>query len=470
LSAKPISRHGPWLLALLLAGCAAGPDYKRPPVNAPPGFRGPAGAGTNSLADLPWWRVFRDDTLQQLIRAALTNNYDLRIAVTRMEQARAVVQQNRSLFLPQLTYQAAVGASQNVLNNTPTFSGQSGSGWDLAANVSWEIDLWGRIRRLNESSRAQFLSTVEARRDVTISLIANVAQAYFQLLALDQELEIAGRSTNSFGQTLTIFDQRRKMGVASKLETASAEAALDTAAASVPELQRQIAVQENLISVLLGENPGPIARGRTLLQQELPPDVPPGLPSDLLQRRPDIRQAEQLLRSANAQIGVAKADFFPRINLTGLLGQASPELAWYTSGAGNAWSIAAGLTGPIFEGGLLVGQYRQAKAAWERARLQYQSAVLTAFQEVSNALISRDLLSRQRILQSHAVDAYKEAVQVANERYLAGRASYYEILQEQQQLYPAENALTQTQLNQLLSIVQLYRALGGGWDASAAKP
>jgi multidrug efflux system outer membrane protein len=321
---------------------------------------------------------------------------------------------------------------------------------------------------MNESGRAQFFASVEARRDMLTSLIASVAQGYFQLLALDEQLAIARRSTNTFAQTLTIFEQRLQMGVASKLETASAEAALRSAAATVPELERQIAVQENLIAVLMGENPRPLFRHRALLDQEQPPlDIPTGLPSRLLERRPDIRAAEELLRSANAQVGVAKADFFPQINLTGLLGQTSPELSWFTSGTGNAWNLAAGVTGPIFQGGLHAARYRQAKAAWEQARLQYQSTILTVFQEVSNALIAREKLARERELQTQAVEAFREAVRVANERYIAGRAGYYELLQEEQQLYPAENTLTQIELNQLLAVVQLYRALGGGWETPA---
>ena len=270
-------------------------------------------------------------------------------------------------------------------------------------------------------------------------------------------------TTNSFGQSLKLFSERLRGGVSSKLETAAAEAAQASAAATVPELEWQIVVEENQIRILLGMNPGPIIRRKKLLEELLPPEVPPGLPSALLERRPDIRQAEQLIRSANAQIGVAKADFYPRFSLTALFGQVSPELSTFTSSAANAWSLAANLAGPIFEGGLLKGQYRQARAAREEAALQYQSVVLNAFQEVSNALTAREQLARERIEQARSVKAYEEAVQVANERYTAGHANYYELLQEQQLLFPAENALTQTELNQLLATVQLYRALGGGW-------
>jgi multidrug efflux system outer membrane protein len=319
---------------------------------------------------------------------------------------------------------------------------------------------------MNESARARYLATAEARTNVLLSLVTTVASDYFQLLALDRELEIARETTNSFGESLRIFSQRLRGGVSSKLETAAAEAAEASAAGTVPELERQIIVQENQLRILLGLNPGPIVRQKKLLDQVFPPDVPPGLPSALLERRPDIRQAEALVRAANAQVGVAKADFFPKINLTALLGQVSPDVSAFTSGSSTAWSLGASLAGPIFQGGLLKGQYRQAKAVWDEAVLKYQSAVLTALQEVSDALVARQKLAQERVEQEHAVRAYEEAVHVASQRYTAGEANYYELLQEQQLLFPAENSLTQTELNQLLATVQLYRALGGGWTFS----
>jgi multidrug efflux system outer membrane protein len=242
---------------------------------------------------------------------------------------------------------------------------------------------------------------------------------------------------------------------------------LASAAATIPELRRQIAIQEDQLHVLLGSNPDPVERRPAALRAETLPEIPPGLPSALLERRPDIRQAAQLMRSANAQVGVATANFYPQITLTGLLGEVSPELTPFTAGAVSAWSLGAGLTGPIFQGGRLRGELRQARAAWDEARLGYQATVLNAFREVSDALTSRQELASERLQQGRAVAAYQEAVAVANQRYVGGQASYYELLQEQQLLFPAQNALTQTQLNQLLSTVQLYKALGGGWDHSA---
>jgi outer membrane protein, multidrug efflux system len=465
---QPLGRL--WLLgfglwALALAGCAVGPDYRRPPVNAPETFRGEAEIDTNSSANLPWWQVFHDDTLQNLIRIALTNNYDLRIAVTRVGQARALAAQARAGFFPQVDYAVTAGAGKNVAgDNTPSPTGTSGSVFAADVNASWEIDLWGRIRRLNESARAQFFASQEARNDVMISLIGQVAQDYFQLLALDDQLAIARQSTNSFGESLKIFNERLQGGVASKLETSSAEALMDSAAATIPGLETQVALQENQLSVLLGQNPGVILRGNSLLKNQLPPEIPAGLPSALLERRPDIREAEQQLRSANAQVGVAKAGFFPRLNLTALFGGVSPELAAFTSGGAVAWGLAAALTGPVFHGGQLRAQYAQARAVREQYALQYQAAVLNAFQEISDALISHEKSSVARTQQGRAVAAYREAVKIAMERYRLGNADYYEVLQEQQLLFPAENSLVQFQLNQLVAVVQLYRALGGGWQ------
>jgi len=453
-----------WLV-LFLAGCAVGPEYQRPPLSPPSAFRSEGAGSTNSFADLPWWQVFHDETLHSLIQTALTNNYDVRIAVTRIEQAQAILGQTRGQFFPQVNYGAIAGKGKNVAaGNTPSPTGITGGAYAADINASWEIDLWGRIRRLNESARAQLLASEEAQRDVMISIISQVAQEYFQLLALENQLEIARKSTNSFGQSLAIFSQRLQGGVASKLETSSAEALMHSAAATIPEFARQIAVAEDQLSVLLGQNPGPILHGDSVLEKQLTPEVPAGLPSTLIERRPDIREAEQQLRSANAQVGVAKAEFFPQLSLTGLFGQVSPELSAFTSGGATAWGIAASLAGPVFHGGQLRAQYLQAMATREQFALQYQSAVLHAFQEVSDALIAREKLTEVRVEQAQAVQAYQVALDTAMKRYQSGNASYYEVLLQQQQLFPAENSLVQTRLNQLLAVVQLYKTLGGGWQ------
>jgi len=453
------------LLAVLLAGCAVGPNYHRPETDLPKNFRSaPSLVASNTLAELPWWSAFKDPELQNLIGVALTNNYDARIAVSRVEQARALLAQNRALFFPQADYGAQVSRSKNATIAGPVATGgKTVDAFTLDGTAIWEVDLWGRIRRLNESARARLLASEEARRAVALTVISEVAQAYFRLLALDAQVAIARRSTNSFGESLRIFSQRLEQGVVSKLEASAAQAALSSAAATVPELERQVIVQENLLNVLLGRNPGPVHRATSLQDQDLPVGIPPGLPSDLLQRRPDILQAEALFRSANAQVGIAVADFFPKLSLTALFGQVSPELSAFTAGAPNAWSVAAGLSGPLFHGGQLIGQYHQAKAARLEAQLRYEATILKALQEVSNDLIGIQKFREQSAQQATAVQAYQVAVQVSMERYVAGRASYFEVLQEQQQLFPAENALVQIALNQRLAFVQLYQALGGGF-------
>jgi outer membrane protein, multidrug efflux system len=467
---KRFIKHLPlWILfSFCLSGCALGPNYKRPAVDAPENFRSaltPAEQG--SLADLPWWMIFKDETLQRLITEALEKNYDLRVAVTRVEQARQIAAQARGQFFPQIGYDGNVAKGKNSFLASPsTNNGSTEDSALLSVSVFWEMDFWGRIRRLNEAAQAQYLATEEGRRGVVVSLVSAVAQAYFELLELDLELEISRRNTKSFEDTLKIFTQRLEGGTASKLETSSAEALVGTVAANIPEFERQIVLKENQINVLLGRNPGPVERNATLIEQESPPEIPAGLPSALMERRPDIRQAEENLRAANAQIGIAMANFFPKIGLTTLLGQVSPELSAFTAGTANLWAVAGTMSGPLFQGGTLVAQYRQAKAVWEEAKLTYEQAALNAFQEVSNALISRQKLAATRTQQFRAVKAYAEAVKVSLKRYVAGKASYYEVLQNQQNLFPAETTLARTELNQLLAIVQLYKALGGGWKGS----
>jgi outer membrane protein, multidrug efflux system len=451
---------------LVLSGCAVGPNYVRPKVNPSAEFRGAEGAAQQaSYADLPWWEIFKDEQLKSLIDTALANNYDLAIAVSRVEQARQLAAVARSQFLPAVNY--SVGASDgknefvgSVAPGSPTVKGA----FIAAGSVAWEADIWGRIRRLNESARAQYLSTEEARRGVMLTLTSEVAQAYFQLLGLELQLQIAKDTTASFTDTLKLFTQRYEGGVASKLDTSRAEAAQAAAAAAIPEYERQIALQENVISVLLGSNPQSIAHTAKLLDEIVPPDIPVGLPSALLERRPDVLSAEQQVRAANAQVGVAIANFFPQIGLTALLGQASTPLSQITAGSANVWSIAGNLAGPIYTGGALTAQKRQAVAAWQQAKLQYEETALNAFTDVSNALISRQKYEVIRVEQARSVAAYQEAVTVSLQRYTAGRANYFEVLDAQQQLYPEQNALAQTEINRRLVIVQLYLALGGGWN------
>ncbi len=458
--------------ALLLPGCAVGPNYKRPAINSPANFRNaPAAPSTNTLAEVRWWELYQDATLSSLIRTALTNNHDLRIAIARVEQARALAAQARSQFVPRVSYEGATSRGRNEFlgnANPPGPTGaRTGDAAYAALNAAWEIDLWGRIRRLSESAGASYLATEEARRGVRLSLVAEVAQAYFELLELERRLEIASRTTDSFKESARIFNQRFEAGGASKLDTSRAEGALASTAANVPDIERQIVLKENQISVLIGQNPGPIAYTSKLNEQVVPPDVPSGLPSAVLERRPDIRQAEQNLRSANAQVGVSVAEFFPKIGLTTFLGKVSGELSAFTGGSANAWSAASSLSGPIFQGGALVGQYREAKAKREEAKLRYEQTALNAFREVADALVTREKLEAIRAEQARAVNAYEQAVQLSMQRYTDGKAAYFEVLEAQQQLFPAENSLARTELNQLLVVVQLYKALGGGWEEPA---
>jgi len=412
--------------------------------------------------------LFKDPDLSELIRVALTNNYDVKVAVTRVEQARQAANQVRSQLLPSVDYSGEASHGRNEFLGTPSPGRGMGDAAVAAVNSFWELDLWGRLRRLNEAARAQFLAREEIRRGVRLSLLTSVAESYFQLLALDLQLDIARRTTNAFQGTVRMFRLQKEHGVASRLEVARAEAALSSSAATVPELEREIALAENQINLLLGRPPGPIVRQAKLLEQAMPPVIPAGLPSDLLERRPDIRQAEQALHSANANIGVATAQFLPKIGLTALVGRVSPELSAFTAGAGNFWSAAASATGPIFQGGALRAQYRQAKAARDEAALQYEQTALNAFHEVSNALITREKLQSIRERQAQAVAAYREAATISTQRYLVGTSAYFEVIDAQTQLFPQENALAQTELNQLLTLVQLYKALGGGWQLADA--
>ena len=462
----------PWsIAAITLAGCAVGPNYHRPVVNTPAAFRDADNfASTNSLADIPWWGLFKDPALQELIHVALTNNYDLRITLTRVDQARALQMQARSQFLPQI---GAVGEASRGRNSflgvTTPNGGRTMNAFLGGFEALWEIDLWGRVRRMNEAARANFMASQEGRRNVITSLVSGVAGAYFELLELDDQLAIAKRTRDSYQRTFKLFDDQHTAGLASNLEVSRAKLALRSVSANIPEIERLIALKENEINTLLGRNPGPVPRISTLLAQELPIEIPVGLPSDLLERRPDIRMAEQRVRGANAEIGVAVGDFFPRVGLTTFYGGSSRELHNLISTSANTWSLAASAATPLFTGGRLTGRYREAKAACEEARLQYQQTALFAFREVSDALVSRSRYEDERVEQAEAVSAGRVAVSVATDRYKEGRASYYEVLEAQQQLFPAENALSHIEFGRRLAVVQLYKALGGGWSLQENK-
>jgi multidrug efflux system outer membrane protein len=458
------------LAVALLAGCAIGPDYKRPSTDAPTSFRDQAAQGDRSIADLAWWDVCRDARLRELVGYALVNGYDARIAAARLEESRAIAAQVHGQLFPGLGYVANADRGRNAsLGNPAIQAGSISNGFEAYLGAAWEFDLWGRVRRLDEAARSQYLATEDARRGVLLSLVSDVATAYYELLELDDELAIAKEATASFGESLKLFNQRLEGGVVSRLDTASAEAAMAASSARVPALEAQISIKENQISVLIGRNPGPIARGGRLADLPAPPDVPAGLPSALLERRPDVRAAEDAARAANAGIGVTVGGFLPRIGLSAILGGVSPQLDEITSRGARLWSLGAGATGPVFQGGGLRGQYEQAKAAWEAAKLGYQQAALSAFADAANALVTRQRLAEVREEQERAVAAYEDAVRISTQRYSAGRASYYEVLEAQQLLFPAEASLAQTRRDQFIAVVQLYKALGGGWNLEDAQ-
>jgi multidrug efflux system outer membrane protein len=448
-------------LSLALAGCAVGPNYKRPLVPVPERFYGDERAAeARSLADVPWWDVFDDPILKSLIEEAVRNGFDARLSAARVQEARARYGIVRSQFYPAIDYQ--VGWQRARANQLLNPSGAAQTAWSVDVGFSWELDLWGRIRRLSEAARAQYLATEEGRRGVLLSLVSDVAVAYMDLRELDSELAIAKTTTAAFQDTYDLFNRRLEGGAASGLETARAEASLALVAAQIPEIERAIVARENQINFLLGRNPQPIPREDPLMA--VPPDVPAGLPSALLERRPDVRQAEQLLIAANANVGAAKADFFPRLSLTGLFGNVSPELGELFS-HGKTWSVGAGLLGPIFQGGRIKRSYEAAQAQWQQAEIEYEAAAANAFGEVSGALVDRTKLVETERQRARAVAAYQEAVRLANIRYNSGLSAYFEVLEAQQQLFPAEISLAQTRRDQLVAVVNLYRALGGGWPA-----
>jgi multidrug efflux system outer membrane protein len=450
----------------LVSGCAVGPNYKQPATNPPPQYREVQGppAPAPSLADRPWWEVFGDPKLQALIDEALATGYDVQIAAWRVEEARARAGIARSEFFPQVFYGAEWSRSQSS-SYVPPGTHATVNLHDVHANFAWELDLWGRVRRLNEAAKAQYLATEEARKGVLLSLVSDVATTYFRLRELDQELVITKNTEDAFRQTSELFNRKLSEGAASAVETSYADGAYRSVAASVPEIERQIETTENQLNLLLGRNPAAVVRGGALEEQPIAPEVPAGLPSELLQRRPDIRQAEQQLIAANAGVGVATANFFPTISLTGLFGGISPEVSNLFP-AGRTWSIAAGLFGPLFQGGRLRSEYDTAYAQWEQARVFYEQTVTSAFAETTTVLYARQKLAASVAELERSVGHYREMVRLTNIRYNSGLSSYFEVLYSMQQLFPAEIALARARLELLTDYVAIYRALGGGWNIS----
>jgi multidrug efflux system outer membrane protein len=466
-----VTRQGIAAALLLCAalGCAVGPNYRAPELPTPPSFRDSAEEQA-SIADLPWWEVFHDEVLQALIREALEANRDLASAVANVERAGAVAAVQRGELFPQLGYEGDASRGKNTALGTPVALPDAENLFFAAFNAAWEIDVWGRIRRATESARAQMLASDAFRRGVVLTLVTGVAQAYLELRELDLELDISQRNVESFRETYELFERQYRGGVTSILDPLRGEAALAEVAASVPATEQRIVAKENQLSVLLGRPAGPIPRGAPLVDQTLPPEAPAGVPSLLLQRRPDLIEAEQNLIAANAQIGTTFAQFFPRIGLTALRGAVSTELSDLLESSSIAWGVALQAAGPLFTWGQTWYTWEAAKAADRAAVYQYQQTVLTALEEVSNALTARQKVALQRAELERQVKALAEAVRVAKIRYLGGLVTYLEVLDAQQQLFPAELALARAQLDERLALVALYRALGGGWSDMGAPP
>jgi multidrug efflux system outer membrane protein len=454
------------LVSTLVGGCAVGPNYHKPAVQIPSRYHDtndntPVQPQAASFADLPWWQVFQDPQLQELIRIALKQNYDLLLATERINAARAQVAITRSSLFPQ------VQGGANFVGGKEEFFPEKANLLELAADASFQLDLWGQLRRATQAARARLLATEEAQRTVTLTLVSDVASAYFLLLQLDLELQITKDTVETQEGSVKLTSLRLDHGVATKLDVLQAQQVLDTANAQIPDLERQIGQAEDAIHILLGDYPGPVKRGLKLPEQFIPPDVPAGLPSSLLARRPDIRQAEQNLIAANAEIGVAKAAFFPQISLTGGGGGALGRSSAFSSLMGSQtaiWSYGASVTQPIFTGGALRGNLHLTESQHQQALLSYQQAIQQAFGDVSDALIGYQKLREVRVQQQQVVADLAESVRLSLMRYRGGTTNYLEVLDGQRSLYNAELTLAQARGSEYQSVVQLYRTLGGGWQ------
>lgn len=477
------------LLAITgMVGCAVGPNYKRPTVDVPVTYREatadasgranaqpdqakgqqpPTGSSApstsaQSLGDDKWWEVFQDAELQSLIRTALKNNYDVRIAATRILQAQAQLGITRADQLPSVSAGGNINSIQNPkLGPIPAYELTEG---EVTASAAWNLDFWGRYRRATEAARANLLASQWAQKEVVSTLVANVAASYFQLRQLDLELEISKRTLSSRSNSLQLTQTLEEHGINSMLDVRQSEQLVYTAATEIPDFERQIAQQENAISILLGKNPGDVPRGLKLTEQPHSPEIPVGLPSSLLERRPDIREAEANLIAANAQIGVARAAYFPQISLTGTAGFESPALTNLFTGPAGVWNLAASLTQPIFEGGRLKSNVRLSQAQRDQTVLVYQQTIQGAFRDVSNALVAYRKDQEFTAQQQRLFESAQDAARLSEVRFKAGTTDYLEVLTNETNSLTAELGLAQARGNELIALVQLYQALGGGWE------
>ena len=456
-------------LTLLLSACALGPDYQRPDVQAPATFRDEADAASASYGDLGWWQVYDDPALQALLRTALENNLDVRIAVARIEQARDTLGSARLAQLPQISASASQSRAKTSTALVPATVPRERDTDSVSLGASWEIDLWGRLRRASEAAKADLLSAGYARDGVRVALVGDVANTYFSLLSLDEQLEITRRTVATREKFVELTRARHERGVVSGLDVATAEAQLATARANLPDLERQIAQAEDALSILLGGYPGSIARGQAGALQPAP--VPSaGLSSTLLERRPDIRQAEAALVAANARVGVAKAALFPTLSLTGALGSQSTALDALFTGPTQVWSAGGGLVLPLLDAQRNLYQLDLADARKQEAILQYQKTIQGAFRDVADALVARSKSAEFEQAQLEQVSALRRADEIALARYRIGFSSYFDVINAERDLFTAELALSAARRNTRLASVQLYRALGGGWQVETAGP
>jgi multidrug efflux system outer membrane protein len=469
---RQMKKLAPVTIAILacgaVIGCKVGPNYKRPAVQTPTEYRElrddqqpQVQPQVASYADLPWWQVFQDPELQKLIGTALKQNYDLQLATERINAARAEVTITRSYLFPQVQGDANFkGGQENTFQTRFNFL-------TLTVDAAFQLDFFGKLRRATEASRAQLLATEDAQKTVILTLVSDVASDYFALLQLDLQLQITKDTVKTQEDSVKLTKLRVDHGVATKLDVLQAQQVLDSANATIPDLERQIAQEENAISILLGNYPQGVPRGRTLVEQALPPEVPPGLSSTLLERRPDIREAEHFLVAANAEVGVAKAEFFPQISLTGSGGGGFGRSSAFSHLMGSqlgTWSYGAQVTQPIFTGGALRGNMRLAKSQYNLALISYRQAIQQAFGDVSNALIGYEKFHQVRLRQEESVADLQESVRLSIMRYRGGTTTYLEVLDGQRSLFSAELVLAQARGTEYQSLVNLYRALGGGWQ------
>jgi multidrug efflux system outer membrane protein len=464
-----VLRLVPALLAMgALGGCLLGPDYRRPDIPTPATYRFDT-AGSAEVVNTAWWEQFQDPVLNDLIASALADNWDVKIAAARVDQFLGQFVTTRSGLFPQVS--AGFDASRQRLSQDgptrlPAGVGPEINDFQASLSAAWEIDLFGKLRRETESARASLLASEEGRRATILSLVASVASSYINLRDLDQQLAIAKATTASRADSVKVFQARFSGGDVSQMELAQSQSEYEASLATIPQIEMQIAQQEDALSVLLGRNPGPILRGRELTELTVP-EVPMGLPSDLLERRPDLLQAEQNLVAANALIGAARALYFPSISLTGLLGTESIQFSRLFSGPARMWSFAGSVSVPIFTAGSISGQVKQAEAQQQQALLQYQQSIQVAFQEVADALIALQKSREQLVIQGRQVEALRTYSRLARLRYEGGYTSYIEVLDAERSLFDAQLSYTQTNGAVFNSLIGLYKAMGGGWVVEA---